>query len=252
MNLEHNETKVDSIEGLTLSQLVKDDLYASEVFEKYHLDFCCNGNRLLNEVCKDKGLPYNDIISEIKNGKSKHGELKFDQWELDFLVDYIVNNHHQYIKQYGTAINDHIDKVASVHGKNHPETVEVSKLFTMVYKDLKQHMMKEEKILFPYIKYLVKVKNGEVVFEAPYFSTIVNPINMMEAEHQSAGDVSARIRSLTNNFLLPVDACNSYRVSYFELNEFELDLHRHVHLENNILFPKVIELEKNYLSPRII
>ncbi len=232
--------------SITLSQLVKNNVHAAEVLEKYHLDFCCNGNRLFDEACKAKGLNYDAILSEIetKNSNTKNQELKFNQWELDFLVDYIINNHHLYIKQNGTVINAHIDKVASVHGKNHPETIEVAKLFSIIHKDLKQHMMKEEMILFPYIKYLGKVKNGAASFEAPYFSTIVNPINMMEAEHQTAGDVSAQIRALTSNYALPPEACNTYQISFGELNEFELDLHRHVHLENNILFPKAIELEK--------
>ncbi|MHB8580786.1 MAG: iron-sulfur cluster repair di-iron protein [Ignavibacteriaceae bacterium] len=239
--------EIDNNKSITLSQLVKNDVHAAEVLEKYHLDFCCNGNRFLDQACKEKGLIYDTVLSEIemKNGNNISQELKFNQWELDFLVDFIINNHHLYIKQSGATINAHIDKVASVHGKNHPETIEVAKLFSIIHKDLKQHMIKEETILFPYIKYLVKVKDGAASFEAPYFSTIVNPINMMEVEHQSAGDVSAQIRILTSNFYLPPEACNTYKISYNELNEFEIDLHRHVHLENNILFPKAIELEKD-------
>ncbi len=237
-----------NIKELSLSQLVLNDFHAAEVLEKYHLDFCCNGDRLFYDVCKEKGLEHNAILSEIENANKRNHELKFDLWELDFLADYIINNHHQYVKQSGTIINEHIDKTAAVHGKNHPEIIEAAKLFSICHKDLKQHMMKEETILFPYIKYLVKVKNGAASFEAPYFSTIRNPINMMEAEHQSAGDIFVKIRELTNNFTLPSDACNTYKAAFEELNDFELDLHKHIHLENNILFPKAIEMEKEMLN----
>ncbi len=236
------------IEELTLSQLVLNDFHAAEVLEKYHLDFCCNGNRSFLEVCREKGLNYNAVLSEIENVNMRNNDLKYDQWELDFLTDYIINNHHQYVKKSGVIINEHIDKVAAVHGKNHPETIETARLFTICHKDLKQHMIKEETILFPYIKYLVNVKNGTATFEAPYFSTIRNPINMMETEHQAAGDIFVKIRALTDNFKLPEDACNTYKAAYGELNDFELDLHKHVHLENNILFPKAIEMEKELFN----
>ncbi len=248
MTEENIKVKTANFEELTLSQLVLNDFHAAEVLEKYQLDFCCNGNRLFFEGCTEKGLNYDAILSEIENAKMRNHEQKFDQWELDFLIDYIINNHHQYIKQSGTIINEHIDKTAAVHGKNHPEIIEAAKLFSICLKDLKQHMMKEETILFPYIKYLVKVKNGAASFEAPYFSTIRNPINMMEAEHKSAGDIFAQIRDLTNNYTLPSDACNTYRAAFGELNDFELDLHKHIHLENNILFPKAIEMEKEMLD----
>ncbi|MHB1687242.1 MAG: iron-sulfur cluster repair di-iron protein [Ignavibacteriaceae bacterium] len=250
MVIENNDMKIDNVKNLTLSQLVKDDFHAAAVLEKYHLDFCCRGNRLLSDACKEKGLDSSSILFEINNINSSaaNKEMKFDQWELDFLIDYIINNHHKYIRQSGPVINAHIEKVAAVHGKNHPETIETAKLFLIIHKDLKQHLMKEEEILFPYIKYLVRVKNENAPLEKPYFSTIANPIKMMETEHQSAGDIFSQIRKLTNDFGLPADACSTYNISFKELNEFELDLHRHIHLENNILFPKSIELERNIFN----
>ncbi len=244
-----SELQYNNTDNLTLSQIVRDDFHAAKVLEKYHLDFCCKGNRLFGEACKEKGLSSNEILAEIENQKSaiKNG-IKFDQWELDFLVEYIINSHHKYIKENGPGIGAHIEKVAIVHGKNHPETIDIAKLYSIIHKDLKQHLMKEEEILFPYIKYLVKVKTGNAPLETPYFRTIANPIKMIEAEHQSAGDIFEQIRNITNNYAIPEDACNTYRLSYNELNEFELDLHQHVHLENNILFPKAIELEKKLFS----
>jgi regulator of cell morphogenesis and NO signaling len=141
------------------------------------------------------------------------------------------------------VIAAHTQKVASVHGENHPETIAIAKHFSVVYKDLKQHMMKEEQMLFPFIKYLSKAEQKKSSAERPFFGTVKNPIKMMEIEHQNAGDELSGIRDLSDNYTPPDDACNTYKVCYQELKEFEEDLHQHVHLENNILFPKSILLE---------
>ena len=243
-------TEQEAFQLLTLSQIVTKDHRAAGVFEKYSLDFCCKGNKSLSEACKEKGLNTEKILSELQSGNivSNENNLRFNDWELDFLVDYIINNHHQYVKNSIPVVSGHANKVASVHGKNHPETIELNKIFTVVYKDLKQHLMKEEEILFPYIKYLVKVKNNNSIPERPYFGTIANPIKMMESEHTSAGDNLFSIRKLTDNYSLPADACTTYTTYYKELKEFEEDLHKHVYLENYILFPKAIELEKEIFS----
>ncbi len=251
MNSENNFiTEQEVFQQLTLSQIVTKDHRAAGVFEKYNLDFCCKGNKSLGEACKERGLNAEEILSELQGGNiaSRGDNLRFNDWELDFLVDYIINNHHQYVKDSIPVVSAHANKVASVHGKNHPETIELNKIFTVVYKDLKQHLMKEEEILFPYIKYLVKVKNNNSVPERPYFGTIANPINMMESEHTSVGDNLFAIRKLTDNYTLPSDACTTYTAYYKEMKEFEEDLHKHVYLENSILFPKAIELEKKIFN----
>ena len=243
-------TEQEAFQQLTLSQIVTKDHHAASVFEKYSLDFCCKGNKSLGEACKEKGINTEQILSELQNNSlvSKENAFRFNEWELDFLADYIINNHHQYVRNAIPVISAHAEKVASVHGKRHPETVEVSKVFSVVYKDLRQHIMKEEEILFPYIKYLVKVKNNCAKPEAPYFGTIKNPINMMEAEHTSAGDNLFNIRKLTDNYSLPADACTTYTTYYKELKEFEEDLHKHVYLENYILFPKAVKLEEKIFN----
>jgi regulator of cell morphogenesis and NO signaling len=135
------------------------------------------------------------------------------------------------------------DKVARVHGENHPETVEINKLFHEVAIELSAHMQKEEMILFPFIKTMSKAKKEGTPMPAPPFGTVNNPIRMMEAEHENAGDIFKQIDKLSNNYTPPLAACNTYRVLYAKLQEFENDLHKHIHLENNILFPKAIQLE---------
>jgi len=243
-------TEQEAFEQLTLAQIVTKDHRAAGIFEKHNLDFCCKGNKSLSEACKENKLDAKEILAELQNGtiSTNENSLRSNEWELDFLADYIINNHHQYVRNSIPIISAHAEKVAHVHGEHHPETIEINKIFSVVYKDLRQHIMKEEEILFPYIKYLVKVKNNGSKPERPYFSTIKNPINMMESEHTSAGDSLFKIRKLSDNYFLPSDACTTYSTYYKELKEFEEDLHKHVYLENYILFPKAIKLEEKIFS----
>ena len=233
----------------TLSEIVKNNFKAAAVFEKYNLDFCCKGNKFLATACEEKGVNESEILSELERIKAyQNSSINYEEWSLDFLIDYIVNTHHSYVRKMIPIISEHVNKVATVHGQNHPELKEIARIYTIVYKDLKQHMMKEEEILFPHIKYLVKSKGNGNKSESPYFGTVQNPIRMMESEHQNAGDELFEIRRLSNNYTLPEDACNTFRVTFQELKEFEEDLHKHVHLENSILFPKSIQLEAELSS----
>jgi regulator of cell morphogenesis and NO signaling len=243
-------TERDLYQQLTLSQIVTKNYRAAAVFEKYSLDFCCKGNKSFNEACTEKKLIASEILSELQNTTvaADYSSFRFADWELDFLVDYIFNNHHKYIRNIIPVITGHAEKVALKHGDKNPETVEVNRIFSIVSKDLKQHLMKEEEILFPFIKYMVKTERQKVKAERPYFWTIVNPINMMDAEHINAGDSMYQIRKLTNNFTPPEGACTTFKTYYNELKEFEEDLHKHVHLENNTLFPKAIELESKLFA----
>ena len=239
--------------NLTLSEIVKDNFRTAAVFEKYNLDFCCNGKRTLADACTEKGINSEDIINEIKNLSSSEAkeEIRPDDWELDFLVSYIINNHHSYVNRMLPVISAHTQKVASKHGENHPETKQIAEIFASINVEMKHHMMKEEKILFPHIIKLVGLSGYGVGENIPYFGTIKNPIAMMEAEHQSAGDRMFEIRNLTNNYTLPEDACETYKITLKELKEFEEDLHKHVHLENNILFPKAIKIEESLFNEQI-
>jgi regulator of cell morphogenesis and NO signaling len=247
---EEAKLNTEDLRSLTLSQIVKKNYKAAAVFERYSLDFCCRGNRPVASACSDAGVDTDNVLSELEllGNESEIRGFNPEEWNLDFLTDYIVNTHHQYILKMIPVISAHADKVATVHGKNHPETKDIARTFTAVYKDLKQHMQKEEQILFPFIKRLVLIKASSLKFEKPYFGTVENPIRMMEVEHQNAGDELYAIRELTNNYNPPADACNTYKILYQELKDFEEDLHRHVHLENNILFPKSTVLEKELAS----
>jgi regulator of cell morphogenesis and NO signaling len=248
MEQNRNQSYPDGLQKLTLSQIVSSNYKTAAVFEKYDLDFCCGGDITVSEACERKGLDSSKILDELQLLKNENKpDDKFGEWSLDFLVDYIVNNHHAYVNKMIPLLAEHTQKIASKHGENHPELIEVSNSFSRVYKDLKQHMMKEEQILFPFIKQLANAERNGSKSEAPFFGTVRNPIRMMEAEHEAAGNELHEIRRLTDNYSVPEDACNTYRVTMQELKEFEEDLHKHVYLENYILFPKSIKLEDELL-----
>lgn len=240
---------INDLKSQSLAEIVTKNFKAAAVFERFKLDFCCRGGRQLSEACAEKSIDPDLVANEIlkESSSDQTSDKNFEEWKPDFLADYIVNVHHSYVRKMIPVIAAHAEKVASVHGDNHPETIEIAKKFTVVYKDLKQHMMKEEEILFPYVKYLVRTTSNNQKAERPFFGNAENPIRMMEAEHQSAGDELYEIRELSNNYIPPADSCNTFKVYYQELKEFEEDLHKHIHLENNILFPKTIELEKSVL-----
>src|SRR5690606_6052188 len=212
----------------------------------YGIDFCCGGKKTLSEVSEKKGISLEALKAELKAAENMESgsSINFDKWELDFLSDYITNTHHQYVKDNIPFIGELAQKVAKVHGANHPEAVQTAAVFARVAQDLGLHLIKEEKILFPFIKELVAAKKSNTGKPDSSFGEVENPIQMMEAEHEQAGEDMEEIRALTNNYQIPADACTSYRLLYQKLEEFENDLHKHVHLENNILFPKAFELEK--------
>jgi regulator of cell morphogenesis and NO signaling len=229
----------------TIRDIVADDFRAASVFQRYRIDFCCGGDRPLGEACREKGLDARSVVAELEAVTAAPGDVpRFGEWPLDFLANYIVGNHHAYVRRAIETVGAHTQKVASVHGERHPETVQIAAHFAAVAEDMTQHMAKEERMLFPYIAGLAEAsRTGEPPATAP-FGTIANPIRMMEMEHQAAGDLMAAMRRLSGDFTPPEDACTTYRVTYKELEEFETDLHRHIHLENNVLFPKALELER--------
>lgn len=228
----------------TIRDIVAEDFRAAAVFQRHQIDFCCGGARPIADACREKGLDAGAVIAEVEAATAAPGEVpRYNQWDLDFLANYIVTNHHGYVRRAIETIGAHARKVASVHGERHPETIKVAELFEAVADDMTQHMFKEERMLFPYVVRLAEAeRNGSPAPVAP-FGTIANPIRMMESEHQAAGDLMGSIRKLTSDFTPPEDACTTYKVTYKELEEFEADLHRHVHLENNVLFPKALALE---------
>ncbi|HJV20016.1 MAG TPA: iron-sulfur cluster repair di-iron protein [Sediminibacterium sp.] len=230
----------------TLGQIAAKDLRKAQVFKKYGLDFCCGGKKTVKEACAEKGLDVTKVEQELQQADCTPSSrpLPYTDWSLDFLADYIVNTHHSYAKKNLPDLKAYADKVMRVHGSRHPELLRVNQLVNEVYNELMAHLVKEEQVLFPYVKELVAAKGNTATMHAAHFGTVQNPINMMEMEHEVVGKNLAEIREITNNFTLPDDACASYSLLYRMLDEFEEDLHLHVHLENNILFPQAIELEK--------
>ncbi len=230
----------------TLGQIIAKDLRKAQVFKKYGLDFCCGGKKTVKEACAEKGIDVTKVEQELQqtNQLSSSRPLPYTDWSLDFLADYIVNTHHSYVTKNLPDLTAYAKKVMKVHGNHHPELIRIHQLVEEVTAELTAHLVKEEKVLFPYIKELVAAKNNTQPLHAAHFGTVQNPINMMEMEHELVGKNLAEIRELSNNYLLPEDACASYSLLYRILDEFEEDLHLHIHLENNILFPKALEMEK--------
>lgn len=229
----------------TLGELVTNDYRKAEVFKKFGLDFCCGGKKTLVQACRSKGLDVVQIEKELKAivVTSITPSENYNSWDISFLTDYILNTHHKYVKQAIPVIYEYTQKVAKVHGDKHPETIAIAEKFLLITDELNRHMCKEEEVLFPYIKHLAIASSNGMKIEPSPFGTVKNPIDLMEEEHDIVGQMMEDIRSLSYNYTPPSDACATYKLSYLKLKEFEDDLHKHVHLENNILFPKAVKLE---------
>ena len=231
-----------------IGQFVAEDYRTAAVFSKYKIDFCCNGNRSINEACEKKGIDSNVLLDELNSILNANGEQSIDykSWPVDLLVDYIEKKHHRYVEAKIPVLLQFLDKLCRVHGERHPELLKINELFTASAGELAAHMKKEELILFPFVKKMVNATLNTEDIEAPHFGTVENPIAMMMQEHDNEGERFRQIAELTDNYNPPADACNTYQVTFAMLEEFEQDLHLHIHLENNILFPKAVKLEQQF------
>ena len=234
-----------NISNNTLAQIVSMKPATAAVFESHDLDYCCRGKQTLKEACGDNAVKLQTIEQELEEilffnpNKSGH---HFTDMPLDELVDYIIQKHHRYVKEFIPGIRAHLSKVNSKHGIRHPELNEIKTLFDQIADEMIMHMSKEEHILFPRIKEVSKCAKEKMLNRLHDRQFIAGPVRAMESEHENAGSILHQIRTLTHNYTPPQDACMTFQVVYHELKEFETDLHQHVHLENNILFPKAIEL----------
>ena len=232
-------------EEKTVADLVTENIKTAHVFKKYGIDFCCGGGVSVKKACDKKGVDFSTIEKELLEVDQELSKAtNYDAWNLSFLIDYIVNVHHTYVEESIPLLIQYANKVEKVHGKQHPELVKINIFFTEVANELALHLTKEELVLFPYIKQLVIAKEKGNKLEVPHFKTVNNPISMMEKEHENAGDIFKEIARLTHHYSPPEGACNTFKALYAKLEEFEQDLHQHIHLENNILFPKAKLLEK--------
>lgn len=224
------------------SDIVKDDLKSADIFEKYNIDFCCGGNISIAEACEASGIDVQQLVSELENRTGTDPDAQYiSQLSQAGLCDYIEQKHHAYVEQNIPVLKQYLEKVCSVHGDNHPELHEINELFNQSAGNLAQHMKKEELVLFPFIRRMEQFKTKVTPAEQPHFGHVSQPIAMMREEHENEGARFSKINKLSGGYTPPTDACNTYRVTLFKLDEFEKDLHRHIHLENNILFPKAEE-----------
>jgi regulator of cell morphogenesis and NO signaling len=232
-----------------VGHIVAQNYAAAKVFQVSNIDYCCKGGRSLGEVCQQENIDYQEIMAELQialseSDRSGKGD-DFKNMPINDLANHIEKRHHRYVEEQIPIIASHLVKVCSVHGERHPELYEIQDHFNQAAVELIQHMQKEELVLFPYIKKMVSAVKNDSELEKPLFESVLSPIKTMREEHDNEGERFRKIAALSDNYQPPKGACTTYRVTYKLLEEFEQDLHLHIHLENNLLFPKAIKMENS-------
>ncbi len=235
----------EELKNSTVAQIVTKDIGYAHIFKKYNIDFCCGGGVILDKACEKHSVSLEELTQELLGMKSNNTSVNFNKWPLPLLVDYIVSTHHEYVTETLPILEAYAEKVAKVHGQNYRQLLKINQLVKQMSAELSSHLKKEEQILFPYIKKAYapegfkNTANNSIDLDA-----MKDPIKVMMKEHDDAGDMLKELAQLTNNYTPPLAACNTFKALYHLLHEFEKDLHLHVHLENNILFPKALKLEQ--------
>ena len=232
----------------TVAQIAIENPNAAREFEKLGIDYCCGGQKTLNQACAAAGISVGEVLERLERlsaSARETGPTDFSSLSLTDLIAHIHNTHHGFIRNESPRIAELAAKVVSKHAQNHPELRQVQDLFAALASELSVHLMKEEQILFPYVARLEESALAGEPAPPAMFGTVANPIAMMEREHDGAGEALRTLRAVTNDFAPPEDACTTYRALYHALEGFESDLHQHIHLENNILFPKAIAMESS-------
>jgi regulator of cell morphogenesis and NO signaling len=229
---------MEELSKLTVGEIVTQDFRSASVFKKAGIDFCCGGSKSLSQACDEVGLDQVIIEKELRALEMipQENSINFIEWDLGFLCEYIKNTHHKFVLKTLPEILFYSQKIASVHGDRHPELIEIAEICKTINDELIQHLQKEETMLFPAI--VAMLSEGEESSR----SIIYSEISRMKGEHEFAGAALDKINELSNHYHVPEDGCNSYQLSYKLIEKFEDDLHVHVHLENNILFPKALKL----------
>jgi regulator of cell morphogenesis and NO signaling len=239
-----NELKTKTIKEITLK-----NPETVRIFQEFKIDFCCGGKRLFGDACAIAGADPKNVTEKILTAIYKNDIEDFPEFQsASKLIDFIVKTHHFFTRTELERLSDLLMKVVTRHGENHLELTTLLETFDELCRELLPHMHKEEMILFPYIKHLELSLKNNLSSPVPPFGSVNNPISMMMFEHDSAGELLKKMREITSDYKLPEGACMSFRALYFGLEELEKDLHRHIHLENNVVFPKAVELEKKVLS----
>jgi regulator of cell morphogenesis and NO signaling len=231
----------------TVSEIAVENPSGIRVFETLGIDYCCGGKRSLSEACSRVGITTDHALALLSNAGRGANAPVTNGWanlSLSAIVADIVVRHHSYVRRETPRLESLFEKVISRHGVNHPEVGEIRQLFDAMSQELATHMLKEEQVLFPHIAHMEEARQQAAAAPTAFFGSVANPIANMAADHDDAGALLAKIRELTNNFTPPEGACPTFRALWQGLQEFESDLHRHVHLENNILFPRAITMER--------
>ena len=223
---------------------------ATRIFERFGIDYCCGGSKSLEEACAASNLSVDQVLDSLELAEeTARTKLKDRNWQTEPLADlvaHITSTHHKYTREEIARLRPLLDKVCSVHGKNHPELQQIRSSFQGMALELTTHMMKEEMVLFPYIVQMEEAVIQKEPVLPPPFGSVANPVTMMMHEHDSAGEALRAMRLAGASYTPPGDACISYQTLYKALSDFEADLHQHIHLENNILFPRAIAMEKGH------
>jgi len=244
-----HEFKIDINSYIT--DIVAHNYRTADIFRKYQIDFFCAGKLSLDEACKEKGLETEEILKELK--RSMNSELAgnvpaFDEWDIDFLADYILNIHHRFLDKALPESYEYVKRFLSEQGGNHPELKELEVIFQRMMKEIPPHMRKEEEVIFPYIKQINHAWRHKDSYASLLIRTLRKPVEeVMQAEHESVGKQLQKMREITEHYTLPSDASATHKIIFAKLKELDNDLVQHIHLENNILFPKAIALEKELL-----
>lgn len=227
---------------MTIGEIVAENFIYSEVFNHFNIDFCCRGHRQLQEVIQAENIDQTAILEALQTKvQQKEQSINFKEWPLELLVDYVTKYHHAKIREKGPELLQLCQKVANVHGNSHPELIEVAALFENSLQDLLSHLMKEDNILFPVIYRLAE--KVPALSDDACFPSVEMPISVMMHEHDQEGERFRTIAQLTQQYTVPEDACQSYRLMMTLLKKFEQELHEHIHVENNIIFPEAIRRE---------
>jgi len=230
----------------TVGELAVEVPNATREFEKLGIDYCCGGSRTLGEACAEAKIPVEEALARLQKGLTATPPEPGRDWKnapLGDLIAHICNTHHVFVRQECPRIEKLAEKVVSVHGASHPELLQVQEVFGELAGELGVHLMKEEQVLFPYVVRMEEAVIAREPVPPPMFGTVVNPVRMMMQEHDGAGDALKKLRAITGNYAVPADGCVSYSTLYEALQAFEADLHQHIHLENNVLFPRAVAME---------
>lgn len=230
----------------TVREIALEMPLTTKVFENYKIDYCCGGHRNFSEACEIAGVATENVLREISDCLkiADENELaEIQNLSLTALIEHIEKTHHVFTRNEIKNLVPLMLKVAEKHGAQNPQLVVLDQLFAELCAELAPHLVKEEEVLFPYIIQLEKYKNGNNFVAMPSFGTVKNPVGMMMREHDTAGDILRKMRGVSEDYKLPENACPSFTALFTRLEAFEKDLHRHIHLENNVLFPQAIALE---------